>query len=284
MELTGWVALSLAGHIGSKTLRALLAHFDHDMDAVFAADGAALQQVPGIGPKIAQSILAQDRALVGEAITRWQAAGVTLLPAYADLYPNRLRSLADAPATLFVHGQWSASLPRSVAVVGTRAPSARAAELARYVGTELAQHGVAVVSGLALGVDTEAHLGALKAAGGQTLAVLGCGVLRVYPPENQSLAQLIQRAGALLSEVAPSATPSTPRLVARNRIISGLSDAVIIVETSIEGGAMYAARRAQEQGRPVYTFDLPASGNQALIAGGARLLQPDLIGIEQLLI
>lgn len=283
MELSGWVALSLTEHLGSKTLRALLDHFNGDMDAVFTADSVALRRVPGIGPKIAASIQALDRAQVAQAITRWQAEGVSIVPAFAPAYPPRLKTLTDAPATLFLRGQLPSEAARHVAIVGTRTPTPSAAHLALHISRELAQQGVVIVSGLARGVDADAHLGALQAKNGRTLAVLGCGVLRVYPPENQVLAGLIQREGALISEVAPNAAPSTPRLVARNRLISGLSDAVLIIESSAEGGAMYAARRAQEQGRPVYTLDLPASGNQALIAGGAQALRPDLRAVEALL-
>ncbi len=282
MELSGWVALSLTEHLGSKTLRALLDHFNGEMEAVFAADAAALRRVPGIGPKIAASIQAIDRAQVMQALTRWQSEGVSIVPAFAPAYPSRLKSLTDAPATLFLRGHMPSEAARHIAVVGTRTPTPHVADLAQRISRELAERGIVIVSGLARGIDTSAHIGALQAANGRTLAVLGCGVLRVYPPENHGLAGLIQREGALISEVAPSASPSTPRLVARNRLISGLSDAVLIVETSADGGAMYAARRALEQGRPVYTLDLPASGNQALIAGGAQALRPDLRAVEAL--
>jgi DNA processing protein len=137
-----------------------------------------------------------------------------------------------------------------------------------------------IVSGLALGIDTQAHIGALGARG-RTLAVLGSGVLRVYPEHNLNLAEAILKQGALLSEIAPNAPPSPATLVARNRIISGLCDRLIVVETTVDGGAMYAARRAVEQGREVYTLDLGASGNRALIAEGARPLSLDLAEVSR---
>ena len=121
------------------------------------------------------------------------------------------------------------------------------------------------MSGLALGVDTAAHLGALSSPDGYTLAVLGCGVLNVYPSENRGLADAIALRGGLLCEVNPSAEAKTPAIVARNRLISGLCDALIVVETSIDGGAMHAAKRAFEQGRRVYALDTAASGNRLLI-------------------
>jgi DNA processing protein len=281
-HLTGWVTLSLADRLGSKTLRALLDHFDGDYAAIFRADSAALQRVPGVGPRIAENILALDQAEISRALDEWQAAGVHVWPAVNPHYPARLRPLADAPATLFVRGQQPTPAGRSVALVGTRQPSERAAATARQLACELAGRGYTIISGLARGVDTEAHLGALKAAGGHTLAVLGCGVLNIYPPDNLRLAEAILRTGALLSEVRPDAGPSSARLVARNRIISGLSDALIVVETGADGGAMYAARWARDQGRPVYALDYPASGNRALIDSGAIPISPDLRRLDLL--
>lgn len=279
MESLGWIALSLTGHIGLKTLRALLAHFG-STEAVFAADEAALRQVSGIGPKIAASIRALDVVQISRAVERWQAAGISIIPASDPLFPEKLRLLPDAPAVLFARGQAVSQTQRAVAVVGTRQPSAQGAKIAADLGAHLAERGCTVVSGLALGVDCAAHEGALRA--GRTLAVLGCGVLRVYPPQHEALAERICQQGALISEVAPDVGPSSPRLVARNRLISGLSDALIVVETSAEGGAMHAARRAREQGRPLYVLDSPASGNRALLAAGARPFSHDLHDLDVL--
>ncbi len=275
MDYTGWITLSLADHIGGKTLHALFDHFAGDTDAIFCADAASLQRVPGIGPKIAQNILSLKRDVLTNAITQWQADGVMIIPALDAAFPQRLHTIKDAPATLFVRGEWQADdSRRHVAIVGTRQPTADAAQTARKLATMLAEQGCVIISGLARGIDREAHHGALVTAEGRTLAVLGCGVLNIYPADNHDLVEAISKRGALMSECAPDAPPSGPRLVARNRIISGLSDAVIVVETGRDGGAMYAARRAWEQGRKVYTVDYPASGNQELIANGAYPLHP----------
>jgi DNA processing protein len=131
---------------------------------------------------------------------------------------------------------------------------------------------------MALGIDSAAHIGALACLGGVTTAVLGSGVLNVYPPGNRALAEAIRQRGALLSEVHPDAQPKPSTLVARNRIISGLCEAVIVVETESDGGAMHAARRAIDQGRRVYTLESDASGNRALIEAGASVIKPDLSG------
>ncbi len=280
-ERAAWIALSAADHIGIRLLRTLTAHFG-SLRAALLADTGALLAVPGVGPATVRSIRAVDLAAAERRLAAWRAAGVRVATQMPDdgAYPACLRLLDDAPPTLFARSAWEALACDGVAVVGTRAPTAQARAAARLLGFELARRGLTVVSGLARGVDTEAHLGAVSAPGGRTLAVLGSGVQRVYPSENAALAQLIARSGALVSEAAPDAAPSVPRLVARNRIISGLSRAVIVVETAADGGAMHAARFAREQGRPVYALDVAASGNRALLESGALPLAPDLQDLE----
>jgi DNA processing protein len=280
-ERAAWIALSSADHIGMRTLRALAAQFG-SLRAALLADTAALLAVPGVGPATVRSIRAVDLAAVERRTAAWRSAGVRILTQMPDdsAYPACLRLLDDAPPTLFTRSAWETLTCDGVAVVGTRAPSAQGRAAARLLGFELARRGLAVVSGLARGVDTEAHLGAVSAPGGRTLAVLGGGVQRVYPAENTALAQLIVRSGALISENPPDAAPSGPRLVARNRLISGLSRAVIVVETAADGGAMHTARFARDQGRPVYALDIAASGNRALLDSGALPLALDLQDLD----
>lgn len=280
MDRTAWVALSLTERVGSKTLRALLAHFQNDLNAVLQADEAALRDVPGVGAKTAQNIAAIDRAQVEAWMAEWDSQGIALLTSDDEGYPPALRETPDAPPTLFMRG--AVQFTQAVAVVGRRSPTPQAREIAHEIGRRLAGNGMMVVSGLARGIDTAAHQGAL-AAGGCTVAVLGCGVNQIYPPENEGLAAQIIECGAVLSEVAPSAPPSTSRLVARNRIISGLCQAVIVVETEEDGGAMHAAKRAREQGRRVGAIKLPASGNEKLIYDGALALETDLSNLAELL-
>ncbi|HVU12308.1 MAG TPA: DNA-processing protein DprA [Phototrophicaceae bacterium] len=273
-----WIALSLVEHVGAKKLRALETYFDGDLSAALKADVRTLQRVPGIGPKIAASIRAVDFAAITAAIPRWREAGISIFTLDDPAYPAMLKSLDDAPATLFVGGAWHDG--KAAAVVGTRSPSRAAAEAARQIGYELAQRGYQVISGMALGIDGAAHIGALAQPGGRTSAVLGSGVLNLYPPGNRQLAEAIRTRGALISEVHPTAQPKPSSLVARNRIISGLGSAVIVVETEIDGGAMHAARRAVDQGRHVYTLDMPTSGNQALLEAGAQITRADLDGFD----
>jgi DNA processing protein len=271
-----WVALSLTERIGGKTLHALLTHFDNDPRAVLAADAEMLRGVPGIGAKTAERIQAIQLEAVESSIRAWIATGIQIIPINHPNYPAELKAIGDdAPPTLFVRGVYLEE--KRIAIVGTRQPTPEARNRAQNLATALVERGYTIVAGLALGIDTAAHMGALIVPEGQTLAVLGCGVLNIYPPTNHKLAQLIMERGAVLSEFHPSANPSAPNLVARNRVITGLSDAVIIVETEIDGGAMHAARFAQAQGRPVYTFDCPLSGNQSLLHSGAIPLRPDLL-------
>lgn len=278
-----WVALSLLKHVGSKTLRALLDHFDGDLDAVLKADAAALQAVRGVGGKIAAAIQSIDVSATERAMKRWQAAGVRIVTLSDPMYPPRLRDLEDAPPTLFIRGQ---RVPphrmRGIAIVGTRTLSRDGAITAHRIASQFADAGYTLVSGMALGVDTLAHRAAVDRtqAGDSrgevvTVAVLGSGILNIYPPENTALAREIMAHGMLMCEVAPDAAVSAAGLVARNRIITGLCERVIVIESEIGGGAMHAARFALSQGRKVYTPDLPASGNQWLLANGAQLLSLD---------
>jgi DNA processing protein len=281
LDRTAWIALSLTDRVGGKTIRALVQHFG-DIHAVLQADSAELQTVPGIGPKIAESICAIDLDQTENLITEWRKEEIEIWVLGDPTYPARLKDLEDAPPVLFVRGQCPHE--RAAAVVGTRTPSAESENIAKTLSAVLAEQGYTVVSGLARGVDTNAHLGALSVQNGRTLAVLGSGVLNIYPQENLSLvdALLINKAGALMSEAAPSLAPSSSRLVARNRIISGISQAVIVIETGVDGGAMHAARRALEQGREIYALDITASGNRALIEAGAEPINPDFSNLDLL--
>lgn len=269
------IALSMSPNIGAKALQNLRKHFDGDLAAVFAATPRELQRVRGIGAKTAAEIVRMDPQQVAARIASWRKAGVAIETIQQRQYPAPLRDLDDGPPTLFWRGcarpeAWA----KTVAIVGTRRPSQDAQFITLQLAMRLARADYAVVSGLALGIDTAAHTGCLSARG-VTIAVLGSGLLKVYPQANQKLAERIRESGALVSEAHPYDSANAQRLVSRNRIISGLSRAVIVVESDARGGAMYCARFAREQNRPVYTFDLPASGNQSLIQSGAIVLNRD---------
>lgn len=196
-------------------------------------------------------------------------------------YPARLREIQHPPAFLYIQGTLKPEDMNAVAIVGTRKPGAAAAKLTFALSYELAQRGFTIVSGLALGIDTQAHRGALQAQLGRTLAVLGAGLNAIHPLRNVMLAQQISQRGALLSEYAAD-TPFAPQhFVARNRLITGLSCALIVMETDLDGGAMYAAEFTRKENRPL--FALPGSpGCDALIAHGAHPLDPVNLDLDYL--
>jgi DNA processing protein len=290
--LIQWVALSLLPNVGGRTLAMLLDHFG-DLDAIFSASESDLRAVRGIGPKLSAAIRSIDLDHTAAEMAAWQSAGIEVLlqPAFHTLssaprtanglYPAALAALPDAPPVLFGRGTLIPGDTRSVAIVGTRSPPAAARRFAASMAQAFAQRGWTIVSGLAAGIDTAAHEGALH-AGGRTLAILGSGVNVVYPPQNAALAAAIRGHGGLFAEVHPEATPTSPALVARNRIISGLSRAIIVVEASETSGSLHAARFARHQNRPVYAVANDRPGNRQLIADGARPLPPDFVAWDDL--
>jgi DNA processing protein len=277
------VALSLIPGLGSRALAQLLDHLG-SLDAICAASESDLRAVPRIGPKLAAAIRALDLDRAQADIAAWEADGITILlkNGEAGSYPPLLAALPDAPTVLFQRGTWMPADDRAIAVVGTRQPTRAARAWAATLVGKLAESGWTVISGLAAGIDTVAHQSALR-AGGRTSAVLGCGVRVIYPPGHSSLAARIVERGALFSETHPDAAPNSAALVARNRLISGLSRAVIVVEAGESSGSLHAARFAQVQGRSVYTAAYPAPGNQQLIASGAHVLPLDA-GAWQILV
>lgn len=283
-ETLAYITLSLIDGIGGARVKALLAHFG-SAAAVLNARAADLRVVSGIGAKLSSAIERADPARVVVQLQGWAERGVRALPLMHPAFPAALRVLSDPPATLFVLGEWPNTeqppfLRHAYAVVGTRKPGETARDMAMAQAFAWVSAGACVVSGLALGIDGAAHLGALAGARpGQvaTVAVLGGGVLRVFPPEHADLARQIVRQGALVCECAPDARTTTPGLVARNRMIAGLvptgeRGGLLVAESAHDGGAMYAARRAQALGKRIFTLDLPASGNQALLNEGIPAL------------
>lgn len=261
-----WVAIGLIRNVGARTLRNLQSHFAGDLTRALSADRKTLQQVRGIGAKTATAIQAIDLESIHRDISRWQAENVQIVPLNSPDYPRRLRLLDDAPATVFMRGKYTQEIfDKTVAIVGTRQPDDHIKEMATLCATELAFQGYTIVSGMALGIDTCAHLGTLAIPDTPTIAVLGSGVLKPYPPENAGLARAIMQRSPILSEVRPDATVNAPALVARNRIITGLADKVIVMQSEANGGAMHAARFATAQERTVFTLDAPYSGNQQLL-------------------
>jgi DNA processing protein len=231
--------------------------------------------------------LDEIRADAEATICRGQAAGLTPWWIGSPRYPPLLAEIYDPPPVLWVRGAMAArEWAVSVAIVGSRAASPYALEVAARLGSELASRGVIVVSGLARGVDSAAHRGAID-AGGPTVAVLGCGADRVYPSEHRQLADAIAVDGAVLSEFRPGTPPLSHHFPLRNRIISGLSRAVVVVEASEKSGSLITAACAAEQGREVMA--VPGNvlsgrnrGSHALLKDGAKIVESSDDILEEL--
>ena len=276
-----WIALATQTSVGGATLRRLLRHFA-SLEAVFNTSEAELLRVRGIGPATAGDILAIDLDEVQQMIAAFEDAGVSFIP-FHDMarYPTNLLHIADCPTGLFVRGELSTKDAYSVSIVGTRKPKPQRRELAWHLANELAERGLTIVSGLAFGIDAAAHQGAL-AANQRTVAVLGSGVLNLYPPQHENLAQAISASGALICEVPPHEQVSPRRLIARNRITSGLARAVIVVEAAEDSGSISTARRGFKQGRAVYAIAGDAGGCDYLISEGAHPLNLGSIDYDML--
>jgi DNA processing protein len=267
-EKAYWIAFNKISGIGGARLGALL----EVCGSVRAAWHASIYdlQAARLDRRTVENVLQARRTIDPER--EWErvaAAGVQVLTWDDPAYPARLRPLDGSPPVLYVRGQLGELDDWAVAIVGTRRASTYGREVAHLLATELARAGVTVISGLAMGIDTVAHRAALD-AGGRTVAVLGSGVDQIYPPQNRGLAQAITEQGALISDYALGVRPEANNFPPRNRIISGLSRGVIIVEASERSGALITAQFAAEQGREV--FAVPGS-----------ILHPGSVGCNQLI-
>jgi len=269
-------AFGLLPQLGGEAVKALLAAFG-SAGAAWAAPEARLRQVPGVGPATAAAMrafawreaLAQERA-------RAEQVGCRALVWGEPDYPGRLAEIPSPPPVLYRRGPLDLRDDPAVAVVGSRYATAYGEDVARDLSTELARRGLTIVSGLARGIDAAAHRGALAA--GRTVGVLGCGLDRTYPPEHRELAAQVAAAGVLVSEFPLGTPPARLNFPRRNRVISGLSLGVIVVEAGVGSGALITANHALEQGREV--FAVPgrvharySEGCHRLIKAGAKLVE-----------
>jgi len=273
-----WVGLNLVKGIGSVRFKALLDAFGN-AESAWNASPEAWANV-GISQKIVESFQRVRKGVSLDQIwDRVQSLGVEMLTWDDNGYPRHLKEIDQPPPVLYVRGSMIAEDEWAVAIVGTRRVTAYGRQVTEETATSLAHNGVTIISGLARGVDSIAHQAAIS-AGGRTLAVLGNGVDIIYPPENRILATQIMENGALVSDYALGTQPDGINFPPRNRIISGLSLAVIIVEAGLTSGALITASFAAEQGRDVFAvpgnINAPQSqGTNLLIRDGAQpLLNP----------
>lgn len=277
-----WVGLNLVKGVGPVRFRSLLEHFG-DVQSAWEATPAALKAA-GMSDKIVKNLLKVRASVDLKAIwERLTTEDITLLTWLDEAYPRRLKDIDQPPPVLYQRGAITPADDWAVAIVGTRRITSYGRQVAEELGAYLAGQGVTVVSGLARGVDSVAHQAALK-AGGRSIAVLGCGVDLIYPPENRKLAGEMMEKGAIVSDYPLGTPPEGSNFPPRNRIIAGLSLAVVIVEAGRKSGALITAKFAADQGREVFAVPnqiyAPNSlGANALIQQGAHplLRMEDLI-------
>ena len=279
-ELRDLLALHLTPGVGPRTAAALLERFD-SAAAVLRAAEAELCDVPHVGPKVAQAIRqAADNPEVDLELERVAKAQVRLLIKDSPDYPTSIASIPDPPLLLYMRGELTPADACAVALVGSRHCTDYGRRTAAKLAAGLVRAGATVVSGLARGIDGVGHKAALE-AGGRTVAVLAGGLSRIYPPEHRGLADQVAASGALLTESSMAQEPLAGLFPGRNRLISGLSRVVVIVEAGEGSGALHTAHHAAEQGRTVMAVPGPAdaecsAGCNRLIRDGAILCRgPD---------
>ncbi len=279
MELTeaqAFLVLNALPNIGPINLRRLLDEFDDNPRAVLSAQASALERVKGVGPKISCSVTAWTEKvnLEGEE-KRLSRAKAKFVTCRDENYPALLRELYDPPIGLYQRGDYTFTRP-ALAMVGSRKTTLYGQKVAHTLAKELTQAGFCITSGLARGIDTAAHEGAL-AGGGPTVGVLGTGMDIIYPPENLDLYRQVARNGAVVSEFPFGRRANRQSFAMRNRIVAGMSVGVIVIESDKAGGSMITARFAGEQGRQLFAvpgrIDQPTSaGCHQLIRDGASLV------------
>ena len=268
--LLHWIWLAHRPGIGDRMKVRLLQHF-RDPEDIYYADGESYRHVEGMTAEAAESLKDKDLSAAESVLGACRREGLHILTFQDAAYPSKLKNIADPPILLYYKGQLPDldGLP-VIGVVGTRKASAYGMQTAKRMGYQIARCGGVVVSGMACGIDGMAMSGALT-AGETTLGVLGCGADMVYPPSNRALFRDVEQYGCIVSEFAPGTQPAKWTFPKRNRIISGLSDGVLVVEAPEGSGALITANHALEQGRDV--FVVPGNIDQPGFVGSHRLLR-----------
>jgi DNA processing protein len=267
-----WIGFNLIKGIGAVRMQGLVAYFG-DLESAWRASMAVLAEA-GLGLKVIERVLqARENVDLDKVWEKIEKQGIKILTWQDEVYPLRLKEINQPPPVLYIRGEYLPDDLFAVAVVGTRRVTPYGRQITEELSSFLAANGMTVISGLARGVDSIAHKSALK-AGGRTIGILGSGVDRIYPPEHRGLAEQMMESGAIISDYAPGTPPDASNFPPRNRIISGLSLAVVVIEAGETSGALITAEFAAEQGREV--FAVPGSilapqskGTNKLIQSGA---------------
>lgn len=264
-----WIGFNLIKGIGAVRMQGLVAYFG-DLESAWNADPAQLAEA-GLGAKLVERVIgAKKQVDLNQVWAKIEAQGIKILTWADEEYPSRLREIDQPPPVLYIRGEYLQDDLFAVAVVGTRKVTPYGRQLTEEIASFLAANGISVISGLARGVDAIAHQAALR-AGGRTIAVLGSGVDKIYPPEHRGLAEQMMERGAIISDYAVGTPPDASNFPPRNRIISGLSLAVVVIEAAETSGALITAEFAAEQGREV--FAVPGSIYAPQSKGTNRLIQ-----------
>jgi len=280
-DIDAWLALRATKGGGAGAVSRLVLSFGSP-EAVQAASVAELMDQGGLNLPAAQRITQRPDDETQKAVEREIKAiehgDFSVITILDDNYPLRLKTISDPPPLLYLTGQLNEVDHQAIAVVGSRNATSVGLAFTRTLSQELASVGFTIVSGLARGVDQAAHQGALACSTGRTVAVLGCGIDRTYPPEHQSLRERIEQHGAVLTEFSPGAVPLGFHFPQRNRVISGMSVGVVVTEATEKSGSLITARLALEQNREVFAVPGPVSnatsrGPHQLIKQGAKLVE-----------
>jgi len=267
-----WIGFNLINGIGAVRMQALIQHFG-DLETAWKAAPVEFARA-GLGLKLIERIIqARENVDLTRLWTKIESQGIRILTWEDEAYPQRLKEIDQPPPVLYVRGEYLPDDVFAVAIVGTRRVTPYGRQITEQLAAFLASNGMTVISGLARGVDAIAHQTSLK-AGGRTIGVLGSGVDKIYPPEHRSLAEQMMERGAIISDYASGTPPDASNFPPRNRIISGLSLAVVVIEAGETSGALITAEFAAEQGREI--FAVPGSilapqskGTNKLIQNGA---------------
>ncbi len=287
--LAAWIALQIMPGIGSVTLGRLIKHFG-SAEGVWKARPEEFSRVAQLTSKVREALArGPDERAVRQAINVIEKMGAWAITSMDEDYPPLLNEITNPPALIYGIGDPASLKKKSVAIVGSRMASSYGLSVARELSSGLVQHGYTVVSGMAMGIDTASHEAAVK-SGGTTIAVMGCGIDRPYPRQNTGLARRIADQGAVITEFPPGTPPEAQNFPIRNRIISGLSQGVVVVEASMKSGSLITASCALDQGRdlmavPGSIYSYRSKGSHWLIKQGAQLVDSvsdiiDELGIE----
>ncbi|MDW7772897.1 MAG: DNA-processing protein DprA [Desulfobulbaceae bacterium] len=286
-NLQDWLTLTFLPGIGCTLISRLLAELDEPAK-ILGATPDQLADIPGVGPILSrrlqdQALMEKARDLARKELKKLAQSNISVIPLDDQRYPASLRNIPDPPILIYCKGRTDLLDHPGVALVGSRSATTYGRRISFSLGRELVKHGICVISGMALGIDSEAHAGAL-AVDGPTIGVLGCGIDVVYPQQNHALFRDVEQQGLLVSEYPLGTTPDAFRFPERNRIISGLARGVVVVEATVKSGSLITAGLALEQGREVFAVpgrvdSVKSQGTHRLLQQGAKLVH----GVEDIL-